>query len=112
VFVEMLLAIDELGRNLEPVENAGSFLEINAAIDDGVVDAGNGELDGSGIFGRGQLQGSKLKVGLGADGVDLEVVVAKLGVLEGRGPAAEPVGLDVPAYHVHISYLPPPPFFS
>jgi hypothetical protein len=107
----MLLAINELRGNLEPVENAGSFLEIDAVIDDGVVDAGHGELDGSGIFRRGQLQGSELEVGLGADGVNLGVVVAELAALEGRGLAAEPVGFDVPAVHVHISYFPPPPFY-
>ncbi len=103
VCVEFLLAIDELRGNLEPVENGGRLLELDAVIDDGVVDAGHAELDGGGIFGRGQLQGPVLEVGLGADGVNLGVVVAELAVLEGRGLAAEPVGLDVPTFHVHGS---------
>jgi hypothetical protein len=38
------------------------------------------------------------------------VVVAKLAALEGRGLAREPVGLDVPAKHVHSSTLSPCPF--
>jgi hypothetical protein len=42
------------------------------------------------------------------------VVVAETGVLEGRGLAAEPVGFDVAANHVHVSYLslPLPPFWG
>jgi hypothetical protein len=40
VFIEWLLAIDELRGNLEPVEKAGSLLEIEAVVDEGVADAG------------------------------------------------------------------------
>ncbi len=113
VWIEFQLAIDELRSNLEPVENGGRLLELDAVIDDGIVDAGHGELDGSGIFGRGQLQGAVSQVGFGSDGVNLGVVIAKLAVLEGGGLAAEPVGHNVPAFHVHgsiLSPLPPYPF--
>jgi hypothetical protein len=110
VFIEGLLAIDELRGNLDPVEKGGGFLEVDAFIDDGVVDAGDGELNGGGIFRRGQLQGSEPEVGLGAYSVGLVVVVAETCAREGRGLAAEPVGLDVAANHVHFSTLPPPSF--
>jgi hypothetical protein len=53
VFIEWLFAIDELRGNLEPVEKAGSLLEIEAVVDEGVADAGDGELDGGGIFRHG-----------------------------------------------------------
>jgi len=101
-FMEVRLGIDETRGNPDPAEKAGGFLEVDAAIDDGVVDAGDGELDCGGIFRRGQLEGAVLEAGLGADGVDFGVVVAEWAVLEGRGLAAEPVGLDVPARLVHI----------
>jgi hypothetical protein len=107
VYIEVFLTIDKLRRNLDSVEKPGSFLEINAAVDEGVVDAGNGELDGGGIFRHGQLQGSELQVGLGAYSVGFGVVVAEMGAFEGGGLAAEPVGLDVAADHVHFSTLPP-----
>ncbi len=107
--IEFLLAIDELRGNLDAVENGGGLLESDAVIDDGVVDAGHGKLDGGGIFGRGQLQGAVSQVWLGADGVNLGVVVAELAALEDGGLAAEPVGLDVPAFHVHRSILSPLP---
>jgi hypothetical protein len=110
-FIDGLLAVDELGRDLEPVEKRCGLLETDAVIDDGVADAGHGELDGGGIFRHGQLQGAELEVGLRTDGVDLGVVVAELAAPEGGGLAAEPVGLDVPAFHVHIRYPPPPPLF-
>jgi hypothetical protein len=107
--IEFLLAIDELRCNLEPVEKGGRLLELDAVIDDGVVDADDGELDGGGIFGRGHLQGAVLEVRLRADGVDLGVVVTELTTSEGGGLAREPVGLDVPAFHVHGSILSPSP---
>ena len=101
--MEVRLGIDETRGNPDPAEKAGGFLEVDAAIDDGVVDARDGELDGGGVFRRGQLEGAVFEVGLGAYGVDFGVVVAEWAVLEGRGLAAEPVGLDVPARLVHIS---------
>jgi hypothetical protein len=100
--MEVRLGIDETRGNPDPAEKAGGFLEVDAAIDDGVVDAGDGELDCGGIFRRGQLDGAVFEAGLCADGVDFGVVVAEWAVLEGRGLAAEPVGLDVPARLVHI----------
>jgi hypothetical protein len=112
VFVEGLLAIDELRCNLESVEKAGSLLEINEVADQGVADAGDGELYGGGIFRRGQLQRAEPQVGLGAYGVGLVVVVAKAAALEGGGLAAEPVDLDVAANHVHLVTSPTPPLFG
>jgi len=109
--IEYLLEIDRLRGNLEPVEKAGSFLEIDAAVDDGVADAGDGELDGGSVLRRGQLEGPVLEVRLCADGVGLGMVVAELVAPEGRRLAAEPVDFDVPANHVHVSYSPLPPFF-
>ena len=110
VYIEVFLTIDKLRGNLDPIVQAGSFLEIEAAVDEGVVDAGNGKLDGGGILRHGQLQGSELQVGLGAYGVGFGVVVAEMGAFEGGGLATEPVGLDVAANHVHIGTLPPPYF--
>ncbi len=100
-FIEVLLAIDELRGDLDACEKTGSFLDVDASIDDGVVDAGHGELDGGGVFRGGQLQGPISQVRLRADGVGLGVVVAKRVFLKGGGPAAESVGSDVPANHVH-----------
>src|SRR5579859_2403291 len=73
VRVEELLAINELRGNSETVEKNRSLSQIETAIDDGIVDAGNGELDGGRILGRRKLQRSKPQVRLGADGVDLGV---------------------------------------
>jgi hypothetical protein len=53
VFIEWLFAIDELRGNLEPIVQAGSFLEIDDAVDEGGVDAGDRKLDGGGIFRHG-----------------------------------------------------------
>lgn len=94
-----LISINEMRRDSESDEKSGCFFRIEAAGDDGFVDAGNGELDSGGIVGWRQLQRSKLHV-LG-DGVSLRVVVAKLAAFESGGLALESVDLDVSACHVH-----------
>jgi hypothetical protein len=40
-FIKALLAVDELRCNLDAVEKGSRFLQVDAAIDDGVVDAGH-----------------------------------------------------------------------
>lgn len=93
-----LISINEVRRDSESDEKSGGFFRVEAAGDDGFVDAGNGELDSGGIFGWRQLQLSKLHVG--GDGVSFGVVVAKLAAFEGGGLALESVDLDVSACHV------------
>ena len=50
-----LITIDEVRRDSESDEESGGFFRVEAAGDDGFVDAGNGELDSGGIFGWRQL---------------------------------------------------------
>lgn len=112
VFVEVLFAIDELRGDLHGVKKGCRLLERDAVVDDGVADARERELDGSNVLGRGELQGPILEVRLGAYGVDLGVVVAKLVAGEGRGRAAEAVGFDVATDFDHDGCpLLPLPFF-
>jgi hypothetical protein len=106
VCVEGLIAINEAGGNFESAEKSGSLFEIDAATNDGIVDAGNGELDGGGIFGRGKLQRSQLEVRVGAGGVSFGMVVAKLAAFQSGGLTAESVGLDVATQHEHSGRAP------
>ncbi len=65
-----MTAVYEMRSDSEPVEEAGGLFQVEAAGEDGFVDAGNGELNGGGIIGWGQQKRSKLHVD--ADGVNLE----------------------------------------
>jgi hypothetical protein len=57
-------------------------------------------LDRDDVFWRGRLLWAVLEVALWTDGMDPGVVVAEKPALESGGPAAESVGLDVPAYRI------------
>ena len=98
-FVEVAFAVDELRGDPESFEQKGGFGEIEMAEEDGFVDAGDGELDGGGIFRDGQHKRPELLVN--GDDVGFGVEVAKVTAFERWGFAAESVGLDVPAFHVH-----------
>ena len=54
--IEDLLAIDEPGGNSKSGEKTLGLPQIEMAAKDGLVDAGNRELDGSRILGSGQAQ--------------------------------------------------------
>jgi hypothetical protein len=100
--VKELLAINEVRGNSETVKKCDGLSEIEATVDDGIVDAGNGELDGGRILGRGEEERSEPQKRLCADRVDLGVVVAEPAALEGGGLAPESVGLDVATCHEHV----------
>jgi hypothetical protein len=110
--VEKPFAVNEERGDSETGEETRGFFQIEATADDGVVDAGDGEVDGGRIFGCRELQRSKPQVRLGADGVSFGVVVAERSALERRGLAAKSVGLDVATGHEHVGRSPLKCFFA
>lgn len=98
-FVEVAFAVDELRGDPESAEKSGGLGQVEMAEEDGLVDARDGELDGGGVFGGGQHERPEFLVD--SDGVGFGMEVAEMTAFEGRGFAAESVGFDVPAFHVH-----------
>lgn len=97
--VEKELAIDELSGEFDRGEQGGRFSQVETTGDDSLVDAGDGELNTSSVFGNRQLQPSEpYIVGYGAK---LGVEVTELATLESGRRASEPIGFDVATLHKH-----------
>jgi len=91
-----------LRGNLQAVEKPARELAVDAAVEHGVEDPREGDLDGGGVLQDREGEGTE-PGGIVADpGVELGVEVAEAVAAHGRGLAAEAVGFDVPTCHVHL----------
>ncbi|SPE29633.1 membrane hypothetical protein [Candidatus Sulfotelmatomonas gaucii] len=97
-----VMVLGVLGGDLHGVEEAAAELGVDATAEKAVGDLRDGELDGGGIFGDGEPDAVEPWSAIAGQVMDFGVEVAEGVAAQGRGLAAEPVGLDVSTCHVHF----------